>query len=233
MASSSARGLSTRAPQARSAYLFRFDRAQPGAIVGGADEAGRGCLAGPLVAAGVAFDVAELGRSARRDLRALDDSKKLSPAAREELAAAIVCHARRVIVRSVCAPTIDRDGLHRSNLRLLAECLAGLADIADTTLSDGFRLPTPAPPEHVAVVGGDGRSAAIAAASVIAKTVRDRLMTGPAAREWPEFGFDRHVGYATRQHRAALQLYGLSPIHRRSFNSIAYPSMRLFDVPEG
>lgn len=189
-------------------------------------------MAGPLVAAGVAFDVAALGRSARRDLRALDDSKRLSAAARQELAAAIVCHARRVVVRAVCAPTIDRDGLHRSNLRLLAECLAGLADIADTTLSDGFRLPAPAPAGHVAVIGGDGRSAAIAAASVIAKTVRDRLMVGPAAREWPEFGFERHVGYATRQHRAALREHGLTPIHRRSFNSIAYPAMRLFDVPE-
>lgn len=200
-------------------------------IVGGADEAGRGCLAGPLVAAGVAFAVDELDRQAKRDLRALDDSKRLSAAAREELAVAIVHHAVRVVVRSACAPTLDRDGLHRSNLRLLAECLAGLGDIAEVTLSDGFRLPAPAPAAHRAVIGGDGTSAAIAAASIIAKTVRDRMMTGPAADEWPAFGFDRHVGYATRAHRAALRDHGLTPIHRRSFNSVAYQSLQLFADP--
>lgn len=203
-------------------------------MVGGADEAGRGCLAGPLVAAAVAFNPHELGRRARADLRALDDSKRLSADAREALAAAIVIHAERVVVRSVCAPTIDRDGLHACNLRLLAECLAGVGDIADVTLSDGFRLPSPAPVDHRAVVGGDGTSAAIAAASVIAKTVRDRMMVGPAARRWPEFGFARHVGYATRVHQQALRDHGLTPIHRRSFQSVAYPNpdaLRLFEDP--
>jgi ribonuclease HII len=222
-----------RRTQARSARLFRYDRAQDGLIVGGADEAGRGCLAGPLVAAGVAFNPHALGR---RELRALDDSKRLSAAAREDLAGAIIIHAERVVVRSVCAPTIDRGGLHRANLRLLAECLAGLADLADVTLSDGFRLPAPAPADHRAVIGGDGTSAAIAAASVIAKTVRDRMMTGPAASTWPEFGFGSHVGYGTPFHQQALRTHGLTPIHRRSFQSTAYPdeaTMRLFEDPEG
>lgn len=225
-----------RRTQAASARLFRFDRAQSGLIVAGTDEAGRGCLAGPLVAAGVAFNPSALGRRARDDLRGLDDSKRLSAPRREELAAAILAHAERVVVRSVCALTIDRDGLHRSNLRLLAECLAGLADVADVALSDGFRLPPPAPSGHRAVVGGDRTSAAIAAASVIAKTVRDRMMTGPAAAAWPDFGFDRHVGYATPAHQSALREHGLTAIHRRSFQSVAYPSdaaLRLFGDPEG
>lgn len=221
-----------RRPQARSAKLFRFDRSQDGLIVAGADEAGRGCLAGPLVAAGVAFNPHALGRRARADLRALDDSKRLSERARESLAAAIILHAERVVVRSACAPTIDRDGLHRSNLRLLAECLAGLEDIADVALSDGFRLPAPAPQRHRAVIGGDRTSAAIAAASVIAKTVRDRMMKGPAASAWPGYGFGGHVGYGTRVHQEALRTHGLTPIHRRSFQSTAYPdqaTLRLFD----
>lgn len=224
-----------RRTQARSARLFRYDRAQEGAIVGGADEAGRGCLAGPLVAAGVAFNPRALGRRARNELRALDDSKRLSAAAREDLAGAIIMHAERVVVRSACAPTIDRGGLHRANLRLLAECLAGLADVADVTLSDGFRLPAPAPANHRAVIGGDGTSAAIAAASVIAKTVRDRMMTGPAALTWPQFGFGSHVGYGTPFHQQALRTHGLTPIHRRSFQSSAYPddaAMRLFEDPQ-
>lgn len=220
--------------QARSAGLFRFDRAFDVPVVAGADEAGRGCLAGPLVAAGVAFNVRGLGRRARAELRALDDSKRLSGVARGELAAAIILHAERVVVRSTCAPSLDRLGLHRCNLRLLAECLDGLADVADVWLSDGFRLPAPAPAHHRAVIGGDGRSAAIAAASVIAKTVRDRMMRGPAADEWPQYGFAKHVGYGTRAHQDALREHGLTPLHRRSFNSVAYPddaALRLFEDP--
>ena len=213
---------------ARSARLFRYDRAFGVRVVAGADEAGRGCLAGPLVAAAVAFDLPSLGRTARNDLRALDDSKRLTAPAREALAASILRHAAHVVVMSACAPTVDRDGLHRSNLRLLAECLAGVGPDADVCLSDGFRLPPPAP-EHRAVIGGDGTSAAIAAASVIAKTTRDRLMTGPAAGSWPGFGFERHVGYATPEHQDAIRAEGLTPIHRRSFRSVAYTELSLFD----
>ncbi len=189
-------------------------------------------MAGPLVAAAVAFDLATLTRAARRDLAGLDDSKRLTPAARATLASAIICHAQQVVVRAACAPTIDRDGLHRSNLRLLAECLASIDPLADACISDGFRLPHPAP-EHRAVVEGDSKSAAVAAASVIAKTTRDRLMVGPAAELWPHLGFERHVGYATREHQDALRAGGLTPIHRRSFRSVAYPELRLFDADGG
>ena len=213
---------------ARSSRLFRFDRSFGVRVVAGADEAGRGCLAGPLVASAVAFDLEGLGREARRDLGDLDDSKRLSPAARADLAAAILCHARQVVVLSACAPTLDRDGLHRSNLRLLAGCLERIEPGADLCIVDGFRLPPPAP-AHRAVVAGDATSAAVAAASVIAKTTRDRLMAGPVSAAWPDFGFDRHVGYATRQHQDALRAAGLTPLHRRSFRSAAYTELRLFE----
>ncbi len=118
--------------------------------------------------------------------------------------------------------TIDRDGLHRTNLRLLARALAAIDPCPSMCLVDGFRLGQAAP-EHRAVVGGDRTSACIAAASVIAKVTRDRLMRGPLARAYPGFGFERHMGYATPDHHAALAAEGMSPVHRRSFRSAAYP----------
>jgi ribonuclease HII len=204
------------------ARLFAHDRAFGAARVGGADEAGRGCLAGPLVVAAVCIDVRNIGRRARLALSDLDDSKRLAPAVRERLAGVILRAAEQVVVQVASPATIDRDGLHRTNLRLLAKALAALDPCPDVCLVDGFRL-GPAAPEHRAVVGGDRRSACIAAASVIAKTARDRLMAGPIARAYPDFGFDRHVGYATPDHHAALAAAGLSPLHRRSFQSVAYP----------
>ena len=201
-------------------------------VVAGTDEAGRGCLAGPLVAAAVAFDLQALTRTARRDLAGLDDSKRLSPTAREALASAILCHAQQVVVRAACAPTIDRDGLHRSNLRLLAECLAAIDPCAGICIVDGFRLPDPAP-AHRAVIDGDATSAAVAAASIIAKTTRDRMMVGPAHEMWPRFGFARHVGYGTPEHQDALKSGGLCPLHRRSFQSVAYPAPRLVPGERG
>jgi ribonuclease HII len=161
-------------------------------------------------------------------LSALDDSKRVRPEVREHLAEALWRHAAQVVVVSASAATIDRDGLHRTNLRLLRRALAALSPCPETCLVDGFRLGPLAPP-HRAIVDGDARSAAIAAASIIAKTVRDRLMSGPAASAYPGFGFDRHVGYATPEHHAALRADGLSPLHRRSFQSVAYPELLLFD----
>jgi ribonuclease HII len=196
--------------------------------VAGADEAGRGCLAGPLVAAAVCLDIPALGRRARRALADLDDSKRLSPLARERLAEAVMTHAAHVVVVSASPATIDRDGLHRTNLRLLARALAGVDPAADLALVDGFRL-GPAAPVHQHVVGGDRLSAAIAAASVVAKTVRDRLMAGPVAEAWPAFGFGAHVGYGTPAHQQAIRAEGPCPLHRRSFRSAAYAELRLFE----
>ena len=203
------------------ARLFAHDRALGVRRVAGVDEAGRGCLAGPLVVAAVCLDIEGLVGSARRALADLDDSKRLPAVTRARMAEAVMRHAEQVVVLTASPATIDRDGLHVTNLRLLARALAAIAPCPDVCLVDGFRL-GPAAPEHRAVVGGDHLSASIAAASVIAKTVRDRLMAGPVAAAYPSFGFGRHVGYATLDHRTALQEEGLTPLHRRSFRSVAY-----------
>ena len=202
------------------ARLLRHDRAFGVRRVAGADEAGRGCLAGPLVAAAVRIDVGRLGLSGVRALRDLDDSKRLSPAARVRLAERIWQRAEAVAVVCAAAPPIDRDGLHRTNLALLARALRAVGEGADLCLVDGFRLVDGAP-DHWAIVGGDRTSFAIAAAAVVAKTTRDRLMRGPAADALPDYGFAQHVGYATAAHRAALAVHGPSPLHRMSFCSRA------------
>lgn len=211
-------GARRRPPAAR---LLRFDRALGVRRVAGVDEAGRGCLAGPLVAAAVCVDLARLDRAAVRALSRLDDSKRLREGVREELAAEILRRADQVVVVSDCPPTIDRRGLHRTNLDAMRRALAAIDPRADVCLVDGFALGAGAP-EHRRVVGGDARSFAIAAASVIAKTTRDRLMRGPMASAHPQYGFDVHVGYATAAHRRALRAHGPASIHRMSFRSEAY-----------
>lgn len=205
----------------RTSKLFAHDRALGVRYVGGVDEAGRGCLAGPLVAAAVCLDLEKLTGGPRRALSGLDDSKALTPARRAELYEAILVHARQVVVVSASCRTIDAEGLHRTNLSLLARGLARLDPAPDVCLVDGFRL-GPAAPEHRAIVDGDATSAAIAAASVIAKVTRDRLMAGPVAQAHPGFGFERHLGYATAAHREAIRALGPSTQHRMSFNSAAY-----------
>ena len=197
--------------------LFAFDRALGVPCVAGVDEAGRGCLAGPLVVAAVAWNVASLDTTVRRRLGDLDDSKRLSAAVRERLAGLILRHADQVVVMSASAATIDNDGMQRTNVRLLGAALAAISPIPDLCLVDG--RPLAYGPEHRALVGGDRTSASVAAASVIAKVTRDRLMMGPAAHAHPGYGFDQHVGYATRQHRDALQHRGPSSLHRMSFRS--------------
>lgn len=198
-------------------------------MVAGADEAGRGCLAGPLVTAAVCLDLEAMRGRPRRLLGDLDDSKRLDAETRNRLADVLLAHASQIVIRVASPATIDRDGLHRTNLRLLAESLAALAPRPEACLVDGFRL-GPDAPEHSAVTGGDRRSACIAAASVIAKTTRDRLMSGPVARAFPGYGFEQHVGYATPGHAAALAREGVSSLHRLSFRSASYPWI---EDPEG
>ena len=219
-ARASARGAARRvAPASR--RLFAHDRRLGVRCVAGADEAGRGCLAGPLVVAAVCLEPDRLPPAARRALSDLDDSKRLQPAVRQRLAHVILRVSRQVVVVAASAPTIDRDGLHRTNLRLLRQALGALDPAPDLCLVDGFPL-GPDAPAHRAIVGGDRRSACIAAASVIAKVTRDRLMCRGAHPAHPGYGFDAHVGYATAAHREALQALGPSPLHRRSFNSSAF-----------
>ncbi len=189
--------------------------------VAGADEAGRGCLAGPLVAASVCLDLDAMSPRDRRGLGFLNDSKRVPAETRERLHEIILRVADQVVVVLAPPQTIDRDGLHVTNLRLLRRALSGITVDVGERLVDGFSLGPEAPP-HRRVVGGDRTSAAIAAASIVAKVSRDRLMAGPMARAYPEFGFDQHVGYSTPEHREAIVASGPSPLHRMSFRSAAY-----------
>lgn len=188
----------------------------------GCDEAGRGCLAGPLVCAAVSFDYAVMSATDRARLARLNDSKRMKPAARAELEAVIWDVAEQVVVVWGSAALIDRDGVHRTNLRLLSRALAQITPTPSICLVDGsVRLPAGAV-AHQTLVGGDRTSAAVAAASIIAKTARDRFMVEQAAQEFPGYGFDQHMGYATPQHQAAIRALGPTPLHRMSFSSPAY-----------
>ncbi len=180
------------------------------------------------MAAAVAIDLGRLSRRGRLALGDLDDSKRVPAARRDALAEALWLYADQVVVVSASSATIDRDGLHVTNLRLMRDALSRLDPVPEVSLVDGFALGADAP-AHRRVIGGDRKSACIAAASIVAKTARDRLMTGPAATAYPQFGFDAHVGYSTAAHQLALREDGLTPLHRRSFRSVAYPSLQLFD----
>lgn len=205
--------------------LFAFDRALGVRFVAGADEAGRGCLAGPLVAAGVLFDYERLTPADVRALALLNDSKQQTAARREELYPVILRAAARVAVVSRCAAGIDRRGLHVTNLAALRDALAQVACDGAICLSDGFPVADLGHDQR-AVVGGDARSAAIAAASVIAKVTRDRYMQR-ADELHPGWEFASHVGYATPEHRAAIERLGVTPLHRMSFQSAAYQQLAL------
>jgi ribonuclease HII len=205
--------------------LLAFDRRLGVRFVAGADEAGRGSLAGPLVVAGVLFDYERLRDHRVRPLALLNDSKQVSPADRETLFRGVSGCATRIVVRAIPPETIDRDGLHRSNLRALREVLASLSPPAEACLVDGFRL-GPQAPMHRAVVDGDARSAAIAAASIVAKVVRDRMMRRMDAL-FPHYGFASHVGYITPGHSAVVRARGPSEIHRLSFQALCYGASSL------
>jgi ribonuclease HII len=193
--------------------------------VAGADEAGRGCLAGPLVAAAVLFDLHALGVREVRALSALNDSKQHSEEAREALFPVVMRVAAKVTVVSRCAPGIDARGLHKTNLAALRDALRGVARPGCLCLVDGFRVPDFGF-EQRAIVEGDATSAAIAAASIVAKVTRDRFMHRADALH-PGWDFKAHVGYSTPEHREAIQRIGVSPLHRMSFQSTAYQQLAL------
>jgi ribonuclease HII len=205
--------------------LFAHDRSLGVRFVAGADEAGRGCLAGPLVAAAVLFDTERLRREDIRALARLNDSKMQSPAVRAELYPVILRAAARVSIVSRCAPGIDARGLHVTNLAALREALRNVACEGAVCLSDGFSLGEIGY-EHRAVIKGDSTSAAIAAASVLAKETRDRYMRRVDERN-PGWGFAQHVGYASPEHRSAIERLGVTPLHRLSFQSAAYQQLTL------
>ena len=205
--------------------LFAFDRAFERRFIAGADEAGRGSLAGPLVAAAVLFDLDRLTLSDRRALSRLNDSKQHTELGREELYPLVIRAAAKAVIVSRCPRGIDARGLHVTNLDALRSALLGVACEGALCLVDGFEVP-PFGYEQRAVVGGDSTSAAIAAASVLAKVTRDRYMRRAAERH-SRWDFETNVGYSTPEHRAAIAEHGVSPLHRMSFASIAYQQLAL------
>jgi ribonuclease HII len=206
-------------PRRTGQKLLRFDRGLGARFVAGADEAGRGPLAGPLVVAGVLLDYECLREHRVRPLALLNDSKQVDAATRDELYRAVLACAERVVVRVFPSAVIDRDGLHRCNLRGLREALWACQP-ADASLVDGFKLGPTAPP-HRAIVDGDTKSAAIAAASIVAKVTRDRYMHAADAL-YPAYGFGSHVGYITPSHTRIVRERGPCEIHRRSWRARAY-----------
>lgn len=201
--------------------LFRYDLDLGADRVAGADEAGRGCLAGPIVAAAVLLDRACLESEGRGSLSDIRDSKKLTPKARERLYPEVLACAVKVVVVMRSSGYIDENGLHVSNIECLREAIEGLGPGTETvTLVDGFALEG-CKVTHRRLVKGDSTSAAVAAASVVAKVTRDRCMAR-AGQRYEGYGFEGHKGYASPAHRDAIRLLGPSPIHRLSFASDAY-----------
>jgi ribonuclease HII len=176
--------------------------------VAGVDEVGRGCLAGPVVAAAVVLDPA-------RHIPGVSDSKAVPAAERERLFEQIVRRAVSWAVASADPREIDRINIHQASLGAMRRAVLALAPLPDVVLVDAFRIPD-LPMAQRGVVHGDRRCAAIAAASIVAKVTRDRQMLELHSRD-PRYGFDRHKGYATADHVAAMLRFGYSDVHRRSF----------------
>lgn len=181
-------------------------------LVGGVDEAGRGPLAGPVVAACVV-----LGPEAR--LPGVNDSKKLTRARREALAPEILNVARAAGVGLATAAEIDRINILQATHLAAARAMAGLAVSPEFLITDYLKL-RGAPCPVLAITKGDATSLAVAAASILAKVARDRIMAALDA-EYPQYGFAGHKGYPTRDHYAALERHGPSTVHRRSFKGVA------------
>ena len=185
---------------------------QPEGLICGVDEAGRGPLAGPVVAAAVILDP-------RQPIDGLNDSKKLTAARREMLAVEIREKALAWAVAEASVQEIDRINILQASLLAMQRAVSGLSLMPEKALVDGNKCPVLACPVE-AIVGGDGKLAAIAAASILAKTVRDALMQELHVL-YPQYGFDRHKGYPTALHLAALREHGISPVHRRSYGPVA------------
>jgi ribonuclease HII len=176
--------------------------------VGGVDEVGRGCLAGPVVAAAVVLHP-------DRHIAGVCDSKLVPALERARLHDQILRHAIAWAVASADPTEIDRINIHQASLRAMQRAVLSLAPLPDVVLVDAFRVPD-LPMAQRGVPHGDRRCAAIAAASIVAKVTRDRLMIELHGRD-PRYGFDRHKGYATADHLDAVARFGYSDVHRRSF----------------
>ena len=185
--------------------------------VAGTDEVGRGCLAGPVVAAAVVLHP-------DRHIAGLADSKVVPAPERAALYEEIVADAIAWAVAESVPTEIDRINIHQASLRAMQRAVLALVPLPDIVLVDAFRVPG-LPMAQRGVLHGDRRCAAIAAASIVAKVTRDRQMVDLHGRD-PRYGFDRHKGYATAEHRDAVARFGYSDAHRRSFRvSAAFDTM--------
>ncbi|HEY7547068.1 MAG TPA: ribonuclease HII [Blastocatellia bacterium] len=182
------------------------------ALIAGADEVGRGAMAGPLVAAAVILDVNNAPDG-------IDDSKKLTRRQRERLASEIKRRAVTFSITRIEPPEIDRINIHRASLRAMGLAVKALHPLPEYVLIDGkFKVPDATCPQ-MSIIKGDGLSISIAAASIIAKVARDEWMREYDV-QYPVYGFARHVGYCTPAHKEAVARFGPSPIHRMSFQYV-------------
>jgi len=184
----------------------------PGRIAG-IDEAGRGPLAGPVFAAAVILDP-------ERPIAGLNDSKKLNAATREELAQQIREKALAWAVAEASSAEIDRLNILQATFLAMRRACLALGIVPERALIDGNKIPPDLPCAAEAIVKGDAKIAAIAAASILAKTGRDAVML-ELARQYPQYGFERHMGYPTAAHLAALRAHGPCPEHRKSYAPVA------------
>ena len=182
-----------------------------GGPIAGVDEAGRGPLAGPVVAAAVVLDPSNIPDG-------IADSKMLEPDVRRALYRDIVATAH-VGIGMADVDRIDRDNILNASLFAMARAVAGLSCKPRLVLVDGNKVPPRLPCLGRAIVKGDAKCLSIAAASIVAKVTRDTIMI-ELARTYPDFGFDRHKGYSTPEHHAAIDRYGITPHHRRSFKTV-------------
>ncbi|MEE8637732.1 MAG: ribonuclease HII [Candidatus Margulisiibacteriota bacterium] len=179
----------------------------------GVDEVGRGPLAGPVVAAAVVFP-------SNVKIKGLDDSKKLTPKKREELFYEIKKKALGIGVGRVNHKLIDKLNIGRANLLAMKKAVENLPFFPDYLLIDGGRHKIDLPIKQRGISGGDGKCASIAAASIVAKVIRDRIMLR-YHQKYPRYKFDRHKGYGTREHMRKISKFGPCLIHRRSFYPIS------------
>ena len=185
----------------------------PNSLICGVDEAGRGPLAGSVVAAAVILDPAN-------PIAGLADSKKLSAARREKLAHEIRTHALAWAIGEASAAEIDEINILQATFLAMRRAVAGLSVKPSHALIDGNRIPPGLLCPAEAIIKGDAKEPAISAASILAKTHRDAQLLELDVM-FPQYGFSRHMGYPTAAHLQALQQYGPSPVHRRSFAPVA------------
>jgi Ribonuclease HII len=181
-------------------------------FIAGLDEAGRGCLAGPVVAGAV---ILPRGEDTLAVFAGVNDSKKLTPLARDRYYDLIMQHALAVSVGIGSVSIIDTRNILQATKYAMGQAIAQLSPAPDALLLDALYLPKIALPQR-SIIKGDARCLSIAAASIIAKVTRDRIML-ELHKEYPQYGFDQHKGYGTPAHLEALHTYGATPHHRRSF----------------